>query len=206
MNMLWSFLHPEDAYDKAEEAANKGYNEAQGYQRPFWQQGQDQYGRLNQAENDLLDPAALQDKWSKGYDTSDFARRLLAQNQTQGLGAASSMGLMGSSAAIGDIQQGAGNIVSKDREQYMKDLMEKYLHGIGIGQNIYGIGANAGADMGGRAMEHGRDTAGLEYGKQAAPGELFGKVAGTALNYFAPGTGNAFTKQPQQQQNNYNPY
>lgn len=192
-NMLNSFLHPEDAYRGAQEEANRGHKEAQGYETPYWQQGIDQMGRLNEAENSLLDPEALQAKWAKNYETSPYAKQLLAQNQTSGLEGASSMGLMGSSAALGNIQQGAGNIVAKDRQQYMDDLMKKYMEGIGLGKNIYGIGAGMGATLGGQAEEHGRDIAGLEYGRQRAPGELFGKLAGAAANYFVPGLGSAIS-------------
>lgn len=202
--MFRSFFHPEDAYEAAQKKANQGWKETQGYERPFWQAGIDQTGRLTGAEDKLLDPAALESEWAKGYETSPYARQQLAENQTQGLEGASSMGLMGSSAALGNIQQGAGNIVSKDREQYMKDLMEKYMAGLGIGKDIYGTGANMGATLGGQAQEHGRDIAGLEYGRQAAPGKLFGQIAGGAFNALVPGAGNASTGGTQQ--NRYNPY
>ena len=184
-NMLYSFLNPGEAYKGAEDEANRSWKEAQGYETPYWQQGINQTGRLNEAENALLDPQALQDKWAKGYETSPYAKQQLAQNKTQGMDAASSMGLMGSSAAIGNIQQGAGNIVSKDRQQYMDDLMNKYMAGIGLGSNIYGIGANMGGKLGDQSLEHGRDVASLKYKENAAPGELFGKILGGAADVGA---------------------
>lgn len=199
-NMLESFLHPEDAYKNAEEASNKGWGEAQGYEKPYWQQGQDQYGRLNDATGKLLDPAALQDEWSKKYETSPWAQRQLSANVNQGQEAASAMGLSGSSAALGNIQTGAGDIMAKDRQAYMDDLMKKYMTGIGLGKDIYGIGANMGGKLGDQALQHGNDVAGLEYGKSAAPGKLYGQFAGAAANYLLPGSGSAFTGQP----NNYN--
>jgi hypothetical protein len=192
---IQSFLHPENAYNKAGEAENAGWNEAKNYQDPFWQGGKDQYGRLNQATGDLMDPQKLQDQWSKGYEQSPYAQQLLSQNKTSGLDAASSMGLMGSSAAMGNIQQGAGQIVAKDRQQYMDDMMKKYMAGIGLGQNLYGIGAQTGQNLGQQSMTHGENQAGLQYGASAAPGKLFGQAIGTALNFFKPGAGNAFTGQ-----------
>jgi hypothetical protein len=180
--MINSFLHPEDAYKAAQDESNKAWGEAQGYEKPFYQQGLDQYGGLNSAENNLMNPSQLQDQWADSYKTSDYAKQMLNQNQASGLDAASSMGLMGSSAAVNNIQQGAHNVVNQDRQQYMNDLMQKYMAGIGIGQNIYGIGANMGATLGNQSMQHGQDMAGLKYGEQSAPGALFGKLAGTVAN------------------------
>lgn len=189
-NMISSFFHPEDAYSKAEDAAKEGYNKGQGYQEPFRQGGVDQYGRLNDAAGKLSDPAALQNEWSKNYETSPYAQQLLKQNQSSGMDAASSMGLMGSSAALGNIQQGAGNIVSQDRQQYMDDLMKKYMSGIGLGENLYGVGANAAGQMGNRSMQQGENMAGLEYGKAAAPGKLFGQLAGAGIGAATGGLTN----------------
>jgi hypothetical protein len=145
-NFLSSFFDPGEAWDRARKAEQEGYEKSQGYQQPYWQQGLDQYGRLNTATDKLMDPAALQNEWSKNYETSPYAQQLLKQNQASGLDTASAMGLNGSSAALGNIQQGAGNIVSQDRQQYMNDLMQKYMAGIGLGQNIYGIGAQSSYD------------------------------------------------------------
>ena len=50
--------------------------------------------------------------------------------------------------------------------------------GIGIGQNMYGIGANMGGQLGSQAQRHGEDQAGLKYGEFSAPGEQIGKVIG----------------------------
>lgn len=215
MGFLSSFFHPEKAYKKAGKEAQKGYdqsqnlfNQAQAYQQPFMQQGLDQYGRLNNAAGQLMNPEQLQSQWSQGYEQSPYAKQLLAMNQGNGLDAASQMGLMGSSAALNNIQQGAGGIVAQDRSNYMNDLMNKYMQGIGLGQNMYGIGAQTGSNMGnqamaqgGNAMTHGQNMAGLKYGEQAAPGQLFGNILGGGLamaaNTFIPGSGsfiqNAFS-------------
>lgn len=176
-NMLYSFLNPQSSY----EAAEKGMK---GYLEPFYQGGRDQYPRLNEATGRLLNPADLENEWIKGYQMSPYARQQIEQNRTAGLDAASSMGLNGSSAAIGNIQQGAANIANQDRQQYLNDLMQKYMTGIGLGQNLYGTGANVGTQLG-------ENTAQLEYGRRAAPGKLFGQLAGTAFNNYG-NTGNIF--------------
>jgi hypothetical protein len=188
-NMISSFFDPGEAWDRAGKAENEGYGNAVGYQKPFWQQGQDQYGRLNDAAGKLFDPAALQNEWAKNYETSPYAQQLLKQNQASGLDAASAMGLNGSSAALGNIQQGAGNIVAQDRQQYMDDLMKKYMAGIGLGENLYGVGAQAGANLGNQSMQHGENQAQLQYGRYNAPGEFFGKLLAGGLGQAAGGQG-----------------
>ena len=194
-NMLSSFLHPEKGYEKAGEQMQQYYKDAQGNLQPYNQQGLDQYGRLNEQANALNDPAALQAKWSQGYEMSPQAQQQLAQSKEQGLGAASSMGLMGSSAALGNIQQGAGNIMQNDRQQYMNDLMQKYMASIGVGQGIYGQGAQAASGMAGNAMNMGGNMGQLAYGKQNAPGDMFGKIIGGAtnagINYMTGGASGA---------------
>lgn len=204
-NMIRSFLHPGEPYKNAEQAAQQGYQEAQGYERPYWQQGQDQYGRLNDATGALLDPEALESKWASGYTTSPYAQQLLKQNQASGLDAASAMGLNGSSAALGNIQTGAGNIVQSYRQSYMDDLMKKYMEGIGLGSSIYGTGASAANTMASGAMQHGENMAGLEYGRTAAPGQLYGQLLGMGVDLGTGGAGsgfrsasNLFNRQPNQ--------
>ena len=189
-NMLSSFLDPGEAYSRAEDASKEGWQQAQNFQKPFFQGGVDQYSRLNTATGRLLDPASLQNEWTQGYETSPYAQQLLKQNQASGLDAASAMGLNGSSAALSNIQQGAGNIVQQDRQQYLNDLMEKYMKGIGLGTSLYGTGASAGANLGGQAMTEGENQAGLQYGRYNAPGELFGKIAGAGVSAATGGLGN----------------
>lgn len=179
-NMINSFMNPDEPYKQGQKAENEGYYNAQQYQQPYWQHGNDQYQNLYGAEQNLLDPEKLQAKWAEGYQTSPYAQRMLQMNQGQGLDAASSMGLEGSSGALQNIQQGAGDIVSKDRREYLNDLMQKYMAGIGIGQNIYNTGAGAGSDMAGHSMRHGENMSQLKYGQYGAPGEQFSKIAGAA--------------------------
>ncbi len=187
-NMINSFLHPEKGYKEAQVPLQQGWNQAQAFQQPYNQQGLGQTGRLNTAENSLLDPTQLENQWTQSYSTSPYAQQLLKQNQANGLDAASQMGLLGSSAALGNIQAGAGNIVDQDRQQFLNDLMQKYLQGIGIGQNIYGVGATTAGNLGTQANTFGQNMAGLKYGETNAPGEQFNNLLKTGVqaagNFF----------------------
>lgn len=182
MGMLDSFFSPGKAYKKAGKQLEKYYNQGQGYLQPYNQQGQQQFQRLMDQAGALNDPAALQAKWASGYEMSPQAKQLQQKATTSGLDAASSMGLMGSSSALNNIQNSAGEIMQGDRQNYMNDLMQKYLASIGIGQNLYGTGANAAGAMSQNAMNQGQNMAAVKYGQQSAPGEMFGKLLGMGMN------------------------
>jgi hypothetical protein len=173
MGMLGSFLNPSRGYKEAGKQVQQGWNNAVAFEAPYAQHGGEMYSRLNEAFNKLLNPGALENEWAQGYETSPYAKQLLESNKSQGLDAASSMGLMGSSAALGNIQTGAGNIVSQDREKYMKDLMEKFIASLGLGTNIYGAGATAAGNLANNATQTGTNMATTKYGEYNAPGDMF---------------------------------
>jgi hypothetical protein len=192
MKMMHKFLHPEEAYESAQKAAQRGWDETKGFETPFMQHGLDQYGGLNEAEQKLMHPEQLQNEWAQGYETSPYAQRMLAMNSQQGQEAASSMGLGGSSAAVGNIQQGAGDIVARDRQQYLDDMMKKYMSGIGIGQSLYGTGATMGGKLGDQSMTQGQNMASLKYGADASQGKLFENLLRTAGKLYMGGGANSF--------------
>lgn len=181
-DMFHSFMHPEEGYKAAEGQAEQYYRDAQGNLQPYNQNGMNMYQKLMQQQQALNDPAALQNQWASGYQESPYAKQQEQNATSSGLDAASSMGLMGSSAALNNIQKSSGEIMQGDRQNYMNDLMQKYMASIGIGQNIYGIGANAAGNMSSNAMNQGQTMAGLKYGETNAPGDQFGKILGTAAN------------------------
>jgi hypothetical protein len=186
---LFGGLKSGNAYDEARKQAMRGWMQSQGFQMPFLQHGMDQYGDLNTARQSLMNPEELQNKWAEGYETSPYAKRELEQNQQAGLEGASSMGLMGSSGALSNIQQGAGDIVQKDRQQYMNDLMQKYLSGIGLGQNLYGIGAQTGANLGQQANQQGVNMANIGYAQNMAPQNMMENYLKTALGMYGASQG-----------------
>lgn len=181
-DLIDTFLDPGHGYKEAEKANRAGWEEAKGFLNPYVQHGNEQYGNLSKALEALLHPETLQNQWAKSYEQSPYAKQLLDLNTGQGLEAASSMGLMGSSGALNNIQQGAGNIVAKDRQQFLEDLMKKYLAGLGIGENIYNQGANAAGTLAGGAQRFGEGQAELAFGKTMAPWNLYNNFASTVGN------------------------
>ncbi len=181
MSWLSSFLHPGRGYEKGQEQLDKYYQQAQGNLNPYNQNGLGQAGNLNDYIKSLMDPAALQSKWAEGYQTSPAALQAEKMAQEHGLNAASSMGLMGSNSALNAVQSGTSQIGMEDRQNYLNDLMQKYMAGAGLSQNIYGTGANAANSMSNNAMNMGQNSAQMAYGQQNAGGNMLGGLLGAGV-------------------------
>lgn len=177
---------PAKAYRNAGREIKQGYEQGQGYLDPYNQAGRGQIDKLTGAQNRLMDPAALQAEWAKGYQMSPYAQQLQDQAKSSGMDAASSQGLLGSSSAINAIQQGSSNIMNADRQQYMNDLMTKYMGGIGIGQGIFGQGANAANQMSQNANAFGQNMAGVKFGEGNA---MMNQAMNMLKMYMAAKTG-----------------
>jgi hypothetical protein len=180
MSWLSSFLNPGEGYNKAQEQYDQYYNQAQGYQQPYNQFGQNQQGTLQDYINSLHDPQALQDKWSKGYTESEAGKNAETAATQHGVNAAASMGMGGSNSAIHAIQAGTSQIGAADKQKYLDDLMEKYKTGAGLSQGIYNTGANAAGQQGQNAMNQGQRSGEAAYGRQNAGGNMLSGLIGTA--------------------------
>ena len=181
MSWMTSFLSPGKGYDKGQEQLDKYYNDAQGYQQPYNQNGQDQYSNLNEFIKNMMDPQALQDKWASGYKESEAAKQAESMAQEHGLNAASSMGLMGSNTALNATQAGTTQIGLNDRQNYLDNLMQKYMAGANAAQGVYNTGSSTAGQMGQNAMTQGQNSAEMAYGKQNAGGNMLGGLIGAGI-------------------------
>lgn len=179
-----SFMQPERGYKKAQEQLNQYYDQGQQYLQPYQEQGQQAYGNLNNAMQAMLNPADLYGGWAEGYEASPYAQQLQEMAQNQGLEAASSMGLMGSSPALKAIQAGTTQIGNADRLNYLRDLMGLYGQGAQLAQGIYGQGAQAGGQMSNNAMNMGQNSAQMAFGQQNAPGQMFNDLLQTGAYMY----------------------
>ncbi len=208
MSWFSDFFNPGGGYKSAQEQLDKYYQQAQGNLDPYNQHGQETYGKYSGAMDKLLNPAALEDEWNKNYKESDYAKQNEAMAQQHGLGAASSMGLLGSSPALQAIQSGTARIGAQDRQQYLDDLMKKYMAGIGIGKDIYGQGENAANSMSQNAMHMGENSAQNQFNQKNAGGDMFGKLlglGGSFLGGFLPGgIGKGFQNMGNNNNNSWN--
>ena len=189
MSWLSSFMNPGKGYQKGQDQLDKYYNQAQGYQQPYNQNGQDQYNNQQTYIDNLMHPEKLQDDWIKNYHESEAAKQNETMAQEHGLNAASSMGLMGSNTALNAIQSGTSQIGNQDRQQYLDDLMEKYKTGAGLSQNIYNQGVSTAGQMGNNAMNMGQNSAQMAYGQQNAGGNMLGGLIGTGLGVVGSALG-----------------
>lgn len=189
MSWFSSWMHPERGYKSAQEQLDKYYQEGQGYLNPYNENGKEAYGSYSGAMQKLLNPGALEDEWSKGYTESDLAKQNEATASQSGLNAAQAMGLGGSTPALQVLQSGTAGIVAQDRQKFLDDLMQKYMAGIGIGQNIYNTGANTAEQMAQNAGNMGQNSAQMQFNKTNAQGDLFGKIVGTGAALGATAMG-----------------
>lgn len=181
MSWLSSFLHPGKGYEKGQEQLDKFYNESQGYLNPYNQQGQQQYGNLNDIIKNLMDPTELNKKWTESYTESPQAIQAEKMAQEHGLNIANAMGLTGSNTALNATQAGTTQIGLNDRQNYLNDMMNKYLQGAGYAQGIYNTGANAATGMSNNANTMGQNSAELAYGKENAGGNMLSGLIGQGI-------------------------
>lgn len=183
-DVLGTVINPGRGFEGAQKKNQAGWNEAKGFLQPYQQNGLEQYPMLSDAFKQLLDPTGLQNKWMGAYEQSPMAKQALEQNTNVGRDEASSMGLNGSSAALANIQQGAGNIAGQDKQHFIENMMKQYMNGIGLGSNLYGTGATAAGALASGAQQFGENQGQLEYGRKMAPWDLwnaFGDKVGAAM-------------------------
>lgn len=181
MSWFSEMMHPGRSYDKAQAAKDAFYNSSQGTRQPYIDRGERGGTNLEEMMSKLMNPGALQDEWSKGYSVSPYAKQLQEQSQTGGLDAASAMGLGGSSAALTNIQKGSGDIVQKDRQNYMDDMMKKYMAAMGIGSSLYGTGASMGSQQAQGQENQGEWSANNAFNKNQAGSNILSKLGPQAL-------------------------
>lgn len=187
--MLGGLIGTSDAYGDAQDQLSKYYNQATGDMRPFIQAGQGAIAPMQSAAAALMNPAQLRQQWLNSYTTSPEAQRVQAMATQQGLGDASSMGLLGSTPALQAIQSGSAGIGLQDQQNYLNDLMNKYTTGINTNRALMGTGANLTGYFGegGLATNMGNQMANMAYGQSEDPWSTIGSIIGGAGGFLAGG-------------------
>jgi hypothetical protein len=184
-----SFLHPEKGYEKAQEQYDKYYNQGQGYLQPYNQNGQDQYGNVNSAINNLMNPSGLYDQWLNDYEQSDASKFAQGRAHDNGMRALSAMGMLGSTPGLQALQAGESEIGAQDEQRYIDRMIQQYLQGANLAQGVYGQGFGAASQQGQNAMNMGNNSAQAAFGRQNAPGEMFANVLGNAAGAYMGANG-----------------
>lgn len=204
MAFLDFIFDPGKPYRKAREDIIRGYNIGKGAYKPYMDYGKQAGGTLADMMARLSNPQQFEEEIMGGYQQSPLAQQRLARNLDEGQTIAQAMGLGGSGAALRDIQQGASNILNQDEQDYRNRMMQDYMAALGIGQSLYGTGAQSAANFSGMANQaYGRASDAM-YGAQAAPGMLAGSIGNMLMslatapvsgggsligNYMSPGIG-----------------
>lgn len=178
--LLSKLMNPSKGYGEAQKMHEKYYNEGKSFLNPYMEQGQNAYGNLTGAMENLMNPEGLYNQFASGYETSPYAKQAQEMATNHGLNTAASMGLMGSTPALQAIQAETSRIGNADRENYINKLINQYIQGAGLAQNIYGTGANAAGQLANNAANMGSNSAESAYGQTNANSDLFQNLLGTA--------------------------
>lgn len=188
MGWLDKFFGGGDEYEKGQDQLDKYYTEGQNYLKPYNDFGQQAHGDLSGAMKRLLNPMDLEAEWTNAYHESPAAIQAEKAAQQHGLNAANAMGLNGSNTALQAIQGGTSRIGMADRDSWLNRLMQKYMTGTGIAQNIFNTGAGTAGMMANNATNMGNNSAQMSYGQEAAGGDsMFTNLLSKGLGWAAGG-------------------
>jgi len=186
---IFSFLDPSSGYGAAENQLSNYWNQAKGFLSPYATAGNNVLPQLMNESSALMNPEQLEAQWANSYQESPEAQQLSAQTQQSGMDTASSMGLLGSSPATSAITEATGNVVARDRQNYLSNLMQKYTDAINIQKGIYSTGANAAGQLGQEANQFGQSSANLAFGKGNADSSMFYGLLGKLIGSSGGGSG-----------------
>lgn len=166
------------------EEANKYLDQipgmTQGYYSPYQQAGLQSLGHLQTQYSDLLG-GKTQDRLGAGYKESPGYKRAMEQAMRAGTNASASGGMLGTPMHQEQNMELAGDIASKDYENYLRNQMG--LYGLGLqgeqGLNQMGYGANT--DFANLLANIQQQKAGYSYAGQAGQNQ---QSAGNWKNIF----------------------
>lgn len=167
------------------------YNQGRSALNPYAAAGNNILPQLMSSASALMNPEALEQQWASSYTESPEAKAAEAMATQHGLSSASSMGLIGSSPAVTAIQEGTSDIGLQDKQNYLHDLMQKYLAGVNAARGIYSGGERAAGAIGDLSQTMGENSADLAYNASNGPGDLLAGLLGTAGGAFLGGPGGA---------------
>lgn len=173
-------------YQDAMDQFQKYYKQAQGFQNPFLQAGQQGLGNFQSWLGTMQDPTKFINNTMNQYQQSPWAQFEQQQAMRAGQAAGSASGLTGSSPLMQQMQQNASNISSQDMQNWLGNVMginSQY----GQGQlGLAGMGQNAANMLSQMASNMGMQMGAGAYGEQAGKNQDFNNIIG---GLFGPGFG-----------------
>lgn len=154
-------------YKKAFEAFQPFYNQARGYQNPFYKAGTGAIPGYQNWVDRMSDPTQYINNLMNAYQESPWAKFQQQQAIRSGTNAASASGLIGSTPFAQQLEQNASNISSQDMNQWLQNVLGiNTQYGQGLGNEV-GFGAHAGDILSQLGLEGGEYAGGTAYGQEA---------------------------------------
>lgn len=186
---------PGAPYQRAEDQLNNFYNQAQGFQNPFYQAGTGAIPQYQQWLQGQQDPSKFINNLMGQYQESPYAKYLQDQAMKAALNAASAGGVgnmggagLGSTPFLQQSQQNAANISSQDLQNWLGRVLGiNTQYGQGV-QNMMTGGQNAANSLSNLARGFGQDISQMEWnrqqGRQDQSNDLFGGLFNIGKSLF----------------------
>ncbi len=174
------FGHSGAPYEAYKDELSKYFNEAKGYQNPFYQAGTGAIPQLQEWLAGQKDPSKFINNLMGQYQESPWAKYMQDQSMRAGLNAASAGGGgpgnmggagLGSTPFLQQAQQNASNISSGDMQNWLGRVLGiNTQYGQGM-ENMVNRGQNAANSLSQLANDFGQRSAEAEMGRSAREGQ-----------------------------------
>lgn len=168
-------------YQDYQDEYQKWINQANGVQQPYQNAGKQGLKNYQDWLNGQKDPSGFINGLMGQYSESPYAKYMQQQSLNAGQNAASASGLMGSTPLMQQLQENAGNIASKDQNQWLQDVLginKQY----GEGQNnLVNVGQNSTNALTGLYGQAANNMGQAAYGQTAGKNQDFWNTIGGGL-------------------------
>lgn len=181
-------------YGAAMDQYQKYFDQARGFQNPFYQAGTGAIPQYQDLMKRMSDPTGFMNNIMGQYQQSPYAQyqQQQAMRAAQNMGSAGGMGGTGSTPLMQFAQQNAQGITSQDQNRWLQNVLginNQYQGGL---QNMMGMGQNSANSLSNLYSQQGQNMAQAAYGQEAGNqqnnGNLFGGAAMLGMSMI-PGMG-----------------
>ncbi len=168
-------------YDKAKDAYDPHYKNANNAQNPFYNAGTNALGASQDWLNTMKDPSAFINHLMSNYQSSPWEQIQQKQARQAGVNAASASGLIGSTPYLQQAQQNAHNISQEDMQSWLKNVLGINTE-YGQGQkDLYTVGQHAADEKSQTEREagdwYGQNAYNKESGRQSDRNALWAGIS-----------------------------
>lgn len=171
-----------DPYADAMKRMTPFFQQAQGFQNPFYNAGTGAIGNYQNMLQQMSDPSKFMNTLMGNYQQSPWAKTLLQTTQQAGNNAASASGLVGSTPFLQASQQNAQNISSQDMQNWIGQVLginNQALQGYG---NLMNVGQGAANNLSNLFSNYGNAAGQAGYGEAVQHNQNMGNLFGGAAS------------------------